>query len=276
MRDGAMSKKRITILASAVSSFVVMGASAAEAETIPARLMGDLQADLALADFQAAGVVGNLARETGNFRYLQEIAPVVEGSRGGIGYSQWTASRRETFEAWAGDADLTSYETNYGFLLHELEGPYARVVDRLRETGSAEEAAEVFMNGFLRPHRDYEHLEERVAYAEAYLDHDFTGAGCQAHHEVEVSGRLMVVSLCPETVPQVEEPHMGWAMAEADIEEFQHLESDIQAVIADLALNAPLPSARRQQYPHEAQIIETSYSTEASPREKIYGLLELE
>ncbi|MFG6573690.1 phage tail tip lysozyme [Sulfitobacter sp. 1A13353] len=271
-----MSKTRITILASAVASFAMIGASAAEAETIPARLVSDLQEDFGFADFQAAGVAGNLARETGNFRYLQEISPLVDGSRGGLGYAQWTASRREAFEAWAGERDLTEYETNYGFLQHELKGDYSNVVDRVLETGSAEEAAVVFMDGYLRPHPQYEHIEERVAYAEAYLDEDFTGAGCQAYHEVEVSGRMMVVSLCPDPVPQVERPPLGWAFAEADVAEFNHLESDVQAVLADLLSYGPLPSEREVPVAMSAShTVETRASYVSAPREKIYGLLEI-
>lgn len=287
-----MSKRRITILATVTAAFAVLGASAAEAETIPERLMQDLEADFGFADFQAAGVVGNLARETGNFRYLQEIDPIVAGSQGGIGYSQWTASRRDAYEAWAGDADLTAYETNYGYLVHELSGRYSRVVDRILESRTAREAAEIFMRRYLVPHPSYRHLEERVAYAEAYLDGDFSGAGCQEHHEVEVSGRLMVVSMCPDPVPAVpdgqEDRHLGWALAAADVDDFQSLETDVQAVLADLAVaGAPYPP--RHALPAEpskgtslgrpssvAHITKVSASAEMTPKEKIFSLLEID
>lgn len=187
-----------TLIAAGASLAIYAGAS--HAQTIPEQLMTDLQADFGFQDFQAAGVVGSLARETGNFRYLQEINPIVEGSRGGIGYPQWTGPRRDAFEAWAGEgADLTTYEVNYGYLAHELRGDYSRVVERVRETASVEEAAEVFTRDFLGPHPDHVAMDERVAYAKAYVGGDFTGAGCQEHHEVQVDGRLMVVAMCDPT-----------------------------------------------------------------------------
>ncbi|HDZ53391.1 hypothetical protein LCGC14_0043340 [marine sediment metagenome] len=241
-----MSTRRLTILASVVASFAVFGATASEAETIPERLMEDLRDDFGFEEFQAAGVAGNLARETGNFRYLQELNPLVEGSRGGLGYSQWTGPRRVAFEDWIGDMDPTSYEANYGYLYQELTGDYAYVVDRVLTTKTAEEAAAVFMDGFLRPHPNYEHLDERVAYATAYLDGDFSGAGCQESHEVEVSGRMMVVSLCPEPMEVVYLPQAVSVYARSDIADLipAGLESDIEIVLADLmSYDQPLRSA---------------------------------
>lgn len=167
-----------------------------QAETIPERLISDLQQDLHLTEFQAAGVAGNLARETGNFRYMQEINPLVQNSRGGIGYSQWTGVRRKAYEAWAGDRDLTAYETNYGYLLEEMTGEFRRVTAKLKQTDNQEEATRVFMKGFLRPSPKHAALHERINYANAYLDGDFSGAGCQATHDLQINGRMMVVKMC--------------------------------------------------------------------------------
>lgn len=174
-----------------------------KAETIPERLIADLQEDLKLTEFQAAGVAGNLARETGNFRYMQELNPLVRNSRGGIGYSQWTGSRREAYEAWAGDRDLTQYQTNYGFLLEEMTGQYRSVTAKLKQTDTQAEATRIFMNGFLRPHPKYAHLDERIAYANAYLSGDFSGAGCQSTHELQIKGRNMMVKLCDNGPAQI-------------------------------------------------------------------------
>lgn len=189
---------KMTIVAAGAALAVYAGAS--QADTIPERLMSDLRQDFSLQAFQAAGIVGALAVETGNFRYMQELNPIVKGSRGGIGYSQWTGPRRLAFEAWAGpEVDLTTYEVNYGFLKEELEGEYASVVDRVRDTDTVREATNVFMRRYLRPHKNHRALSTRVAYAEAYLSGDFTGAGCQSTHEVTVDGRIMAVAMCDET-----------------------------------------------------------------------------
>lgn len=136
---------------------------------IGSRLMADLQRDLGLSVDQAAGVVGNLAHESGGFETLQEISPLIEGSRGGYGYAQWTGPRRRQFEAWASDRGLdpSSYDANYGFLLHELtQTPEGRVMNALRGADSYRDAATVFSNQFLRP--GIPHMSNRLSLAGKY------------------------------------------------------------------------------------------------------------
>ena len=142
------------------------------------RLMADLMRDFGLTQAQAAGVVGNLDHESGGFATLQEIDPMVEGSRGGYGYAQWTGPRRRAFEAWAADngLDPASYEANYGFLRHELTAtPEGAVVDKLRGVNSPDEAATVFSETFLRP--GIPHMGSRVARAGKYFNPMSTYAG---------------------------------------------------------------------------------------------------
>lgn len=142
-------------------------------DPIPARLMQDLQADLSLAPFQAAAVVGNLGQETGNFRYLQQV------NGPSYGYSQWLGSRKSAFFNFApAHGGPTTYDANYAFLLHELTGPYLADLKRLRQAGSLEAATAGFMKGFLRPHKDHANLPRRVKYARTYLSGAFDGAGC--------------------------------------------------------------------------------------------------
>ena len=189
--------KRMILLGVTVL-FAMVGAGIAVAGTIPERLMTDLQKDFGLTDFQAAGIVGNLALETGNFRQLQEIAPL-KGSRGGIGYAQWTGKRRTAFETYANGADLTTYDVNYGFLVMELSsGSESKVIKRIVETKTLEQASRIFMLRFLRPHKQHRNLGRRISHARAYLSGDFSEAGCQEIHEVKRSGRKMIISACPE------------------------------------------------------------------------------
>lgn len=136
---------------------------------VGSRLMADLQRDLGLSQEQAAGVVGNLAHESGNFATLQEVSPLVEGSRGGYGYAQWTGPRRRAFEAWSAEngLDPSSYDANYGFLLHELTStPERAVMDDLRGANDPASAARVFSNQFLRP--GIPHMDNRLALAQRY------------------------------------------------------------------------------------------------------------
>jgi len=185
---------RAAIVAASVTS--TSAYALAEPVSIPERLMEDLQTDLELADFQAAGIVGNLARETGNFRFMREINPLFSGSRGGIGYAQWTGPRHDDFLAFIGEQDPLSYEANYAFLLEELEGTYEGVLERLYKTETVEEASEVFMRRYLAPHPKYRHLEDRIGFAEAYLAGDYSGSGCVSTHTTYVSGTIEVISEC--------------------------------------------------------------------------------
>ncbi len=154
------------------------GGEAGDPSEIGQKLMADLMRDFDLTPAQAAGVVGNLDHESGGFKSLQEIDPMVEGSRGGYGYAQWTGPRRRAFESWAAEngLDPTSYEANYGFLKHELSAtPEGAVIDKLRGADSPDEAATVFSETFLRP--GIPHMGSRVARAGKYYNPMATYAG---------------------------------------------------------------------------------------------------
>lgn len=133
------------------------------------RLLADLQRDFGLTRPQAAGIVGNCDHETGGFKFMQEIKPVVPGSRGGYGICQWTGPRRRAFEAWAAKMGLSlqSYAANYGFLKHELTSTSeSRVIPKLKAVSTAEDAASVFSRTFLRP--GIPHMASRIARAKKY------------------------------------------------------------------------------------------------------------
>jgi hypothetical protein len=134
---------------------------------IEGRIAGDLVSQLGLSPAAAAGVVGNLSHETGGFKHMQELKPVVPGSRGGFGWAQWTGPRRKAFEGWAADnkLDPNSYEANLGFLKHELTAtPEGRVMTSLKAAKTPEEAARIFSEQYLRP--GVPHMDSRIARAQ--------------------------------------------------------------------------------------------------------------
>lgn len=118
-----------------------------------ARLGPSLMRDLALTDVQAAGLLGNLGHETDGFRLLQEVAPVVPGSRGGWGLAQWTGPRRVAMEAWcrAQGLDPASEAANEGYLRLELTTVESEALAALKRTTTLEEATESFCRHFERP-----------------------------------------------------------------------------------------------------------------------------
>lgn len=139
-------------------------------QDVGSRLVTDLMADFGLSRGAAAGVVGSLAHESADFKIMQEIEPVVPGSRGGYGYAQWTGPRRKEFESWveAEGLDINSYEANYGNLKRELlETAEGKVVDKLRGIEDASQAANVFTKTFLRP--GVVAMDNRVSKAKTYV-----------------------------------------------------------------------------------------------------------
>lgn len=135
------------------------------------RLIEDMIDEFGLTRAQAAGFVGNLDYETGGFKFMQEIEPLVPGSRGGFGFAQWTGPRRKQFENWSKEnsLDLASYEANKGYLFHELKNTSeGRVLDDLRATDNPEEAAKIVSEKFLRP--GIPNLGQRIARASGYME----------------------------------------------------------------------------------------------------------
>ncbi len=100
--------------------------------------------DFHLTVFQACGIVGNLGRESEGFAILREIG--APAGRGGYGWGQWTGSRGSLFLNWAhtNHLDWRSDEANYGYLKHELEGPYAFVIFHLRAAKTLDQAVVTF------------------------------------------------------------------------------------------------------------------------------------
>lgn len=149
------------------------GQKAGDASDVGYRMMAGLQKELGLTQAQAAGFVGNLAHESGNFKTLQEVSPLVKGSRGGFGYAQWTGPRRRQFEAFAKEKglDVTSFEANYGFLIHELTNTSeGSVLKALRQAGDARSAARIVSEQFLRP--GIPHMDSRYKWADRYAKGD--------------------------------------------------------------------------------------------------------
>lgn len=134
-----------------------------------------LQTDLAISQVNAAGILGNLGYESGGFEHLQEISPMVVGSRGGLGCAQWTASRRIAFEKWAAahQLDTSGDAANYGFLCEELRTTHAYVLSKLRSETTVERSVFVFGRYYEAPYGTTDtHLPayaERLAYAKRAL-----------------------------------------------------------------------------------------------------------
>jgi hypothetical protein len=106
-----------------------------------------------LAPHHAQGIVANMIAESRLDPGINEIAPLVPGSRGGFGLSQWTGPRRRALEAAAQQRGVPVNDKNFqlDFMMDELQGPENRAFRALQGTQNAVEAARVFSDQFLRP-----------------------------------------------------------------------------------------------------------------------------
>lgn len=101
----------------------------------------------------AVGMATRMRAESGLNPGINEIKPVVPGSRGGYGLNQWTGPRRVAYEKFA-DARGAKYddlETQLDFTKWELENTENAAWNALQGTKTPDEAALVYMNKFLRP-----------------------------------------------------------------------------------------------------------------------------
>jgi hypothetical protein len=83
-------------------------------------------------DEDAAAVFGNAGTESLGLTVLQEIHPTVKGSRGGLGWFQWTGPRRRAYEAYCkrNKLDTLSPDANYAYLFVDLTGAYKSAIAR--------------------------------------------------------------------------------------------------------------------------------------------------
>lgn len=133
-------------------------------------VMGWLLRDFALDIEDAAAILGNIGGETGGFKLMQEVKPVVAGSRGGYGWCQWTGPRRRAFERWCSEQKLAvdSDAANYGFLCHELRTSEKRALPALKQAEDVAAKVIAFERAFERagiPHHD-----SRIRWAKIALD----------------------------------------------------------------------------------------------------------
>lgn len=101
----------------------------------------------------AIGIAGNLGAESRFDSGINEISPVVRGSRGGFGLAQWTGPRRRALEAFAASrgVPVDNEDMQLDFLVGEMRGAEARNSRDTLAAATPEQAAYEFMDDFLRP-----------------------------------------------------------------------------------------------------------------------------
>lgn len=106
-----------------------------------------------LPEHVADGFVMNAKDESGLRTDINEIAPLVPGSRGGFGLMQWTGPRRVALEQEAArrGVDPSDLQLQLDTIVSEMQGPEARAGQSILSTKDAPSAATAIVNDYLRP-----------------------------------------------------------------------------------------------------------------------------
>lgn len=135
---------------------------------VPA-LMKQFMADFDCSELDAAAVFGNAGHESAGFLKLQEIKPVIPGTRGGYGWFQWTGPRRRAYEAYCARNKLhpASDEANYKFLFVELNGDEKAAIPALKKVRDLRGKVIAFELAYERA--GVKHYDSRVQWAHVAL-----------------------------------------------------------------------------------------------------------
>lgn len=142
----------------------------------------------------AQGFLMNFQDESGLNPGINEQNPLVPGSRGGFGLSQWTGPRRRELEAFANQrgVPVSDVDAQLDFLMSELQGSERGAWNKIANTQDAGSAAAAIVNSFLRP------AEEHRARREA----QYLGAGAQPASGGASSNALLALAADPWVAQQ--------------------------------------------------------------------------
>ena len=128
----------------------------------------------------ADGFILNFQSESNLDPTINEISPLVPGSRGGFGLAQWTGPRRVALEQFAQQTGrpVGDVDTQLDFLVQELQGPEASAAQSIGATTTAQDAATAIARDYLRPAP--ENLRKRIEeYQEAQVPQSIGQAAAQ-------------------------------------------------------------------------------------------------
>lgn len=119
--------------------------------------------DRGLPEHVAQAFVMNMRDESGLDPGINERNPIVPGSRGGYGLSQWTGPRRKQYERFAArrGRPLDDIDTQLDFLVRELRTTESTAAKKILRSEDRQTAAAAIVNSFLRPSESHRKRRER-------------------------------------------------------------------------------------------------------------------
>jgi hypothetical protein len=124
-----------------------------------------------LSEVHIAAILGNLGHECAGFTQMEEIKPLSDKLRG-LGWAQWTATRRTSFEELLtkrGNPPPNDFDANYDFLVEELNGTHSTAISAVLMTSDIHSAVVAFELIFEVANAQFKHYESRERYAQIAL-----------------------------------------------------------------------------------------------------------
>ena len=127
------------------------------------------------APHQAAGIVGNIAQESGGHTGAHGDLSLPGG--GSIGIAQWNRERLHGGNGYTGllpfaqaqGMDPKSLYTQLDYMMHEMKGPERKALQNVMAARTVEEATRAFGEGYERPNAKHANYENRIAQAQRFL-----------------------------------------------------------------------------------------------------------
>jgi hypothetical protein len=143
------------------AAMAALGKPAVKTGADPASIKAGLVAR-GMPEHIADGFVMNFQDESGMNPGINEVAPLVPGSRGGFGLAQWTGPRRKALEAFAASQGkpVSDVDVQLDFLMSELQGPESAAWSKISGAQNAGEAGAAIVNSFLRPAEQHRSARE--------------------------------------------------------------------------------------------------------------------
>jgi hypothetical protein len=195
-----------------------------------------------LPEHVADGFVMNARDESGLSTDINEIAPLVPGSRGGYGLMQWTGPRRVALEQAAAERGVAPSDLNLQLdtIVSELQGPEARAGQAILSTKDAPSAATAIVNDFLRPAP-----EHRARRAAAYGGQPSQGGGSPSVQAIAAAmanpviqndpGKMAILQSLLGQAMQANDPLRAMEMerAQLELEALRNPQADIDTQFVD-------------------------------------------
>ncbi len=127
-----------------------------------------------LADFQSAGIIGNLMAESNVDPTAQQDGSNSPVPKNGVGFgiAQWTYTARQGPLVDYADSlnqPVNTLPVQLGFLWKELTGPYAGVLRDLKASKTVEQATGIILNDFEAPAERTQNMIKRTQFAKDVL-----------------------------------------------------------------------------------------------------------